>query len=793
MSKHPWAYLAAILLLILFMAQAVGNLTAQSPVVDEPSHIARAMAYWRVGDLRLQLGHPPLMHALAGLPLLLEPGVPDVSTLPGWQEPFDRGAVSQHALWDPERPTDRIVFLARWPVLMLALLLGALTMRWAGERFGVWAALIALFLFSFDPNVLAHAVLITTDLIVTFSIVLSLYTFDRWLRRRSILWLALSGVTLGLALVSKFTAIILVPLIGLLGLIAASRDKRWRHMIAVLVMIGVIGALVVWVVYRFEMGQFKPIPFNAPAPDFLQGVLRVQARDEEGRMAFLFGQMQPRGWWYYFPVALAVKTPLPTLVLIGATFITGAMAVFRLWKQRGAWRSSIEPMLPLMLLPLALLGVSMRSTLNVGYRHILPILPFLFILISGLQPPTFNLQSPISNLRPRLRGAALVAGLMLGAWLIAEAFLIYPYHLAYFNEAAGGPGNGFKILADSNVDWGQDVKRLKAWLDAHSVQEVYLSLFTGSVPERYGIRALPLPGPYESVDAGGFRRFTPAPGWYAISSSAWQGLRFHNPDTFDWFRRQKPVARIGHSLFVYHVLPSPDDEKWAAVCYSPDGPIDGAGLAAGFGRTDMRSIFFDCRRAWVYVHDGGPGYYVVPARGEPTIAAEMMLGRAVPVYHDRGDPIMSKDRPGFTLDRWDGQMELTARMSALIKPPGDLVFDPASLIGYEMNGGPWSAGGTITLTLWWRANAPGEVLLSSYAHLMNGERLVGSDGLGVPPQMWQAGDVIVERYVLPIPRDWPPGDSALHVGLYSAESGKRYALRSTGDEHPQLTTVPVGK
>ena len=116
MKKNAWAYLIAVALLGLFLAQAAGNVAAQSPVVDEPSHIARAMAYWRAGDLRLQLGHPPLIHAWAGLPLLLEPGVPQPASLPGWQ-PLSREEFNGHALWDEGRPTDRIVFLARWPVL----------------------------------------------------------------------------------------------------------------------------------------------------------------------------------------------------------------------------------------------------------------------------------------------------------------------------------------------------------------------------------------------------------------------------------------------------------------------------------------------------------------------------------------------------------------------------------------------------------------------------------------------------------------------------------------------------
>ena len=145
MKKHAWAYLVAVALVGLFFAQAAGNLSAQSPVVDEPSHITRAIAYWRVGDLRLQLGHPPLIHALAGLPLLLEPGIPQLTDLPGWQ-PLSREELNGHALWDEGRPTDRIVFLARWPVLMLGVLLGALIFRWAGERFGVRAAVMARFI-----------------------------------------------------------------------------------------------------------------------------------------------------------------------------------------------------------------------------------------------------------------------------------------------------------------------------------------------------------------------------------------------------------------------------------------------------------------------------------------------------------------------------------------------------------------------------------------------------------------------------------------------------------------------
>ncbi len=799
MRKHAWAYLAAVVLVWLFFAQAVGNLSAQSPVVDEPSHLARAMAYWRVGDLRLQLGHPPLVHALAGLPLLLEPSVPDVSSLPGWQAPFDRETLNGHALWDPERATDRIVFLARWTVLMLAALLGALIFRWAGERFGLRGAVAALFLFAFDPNLLAHSVVVTTDVAVTFFILLAVYSFDRWARHPSRRWLAISGIALGLAMGTKFSAIILLPVLGLLALYAGWRERRILPRLLGLAAIFVIGAVVVWAVYRFEVGPFDSPPITVPAPTLWNGLLRVKERDEEGRIAFLLGQISPKGWWYYFPVALAVKTPLPTLLLLGAVAIHGLVSIYH-WMRSGHPEElgrHIGLALALVLLPLAYFAVSLRSTLNIGYRHILPVLPFFFIVIAGLRitrqaPARTRGQAP-ARAQERV---AQIAGLLLAAWLVAGAASVYPDHLAYFNEAAGGPDNGYQILADSNLDWGQNIKRLKLWLEARHIGPVRLAAFTGSVPERYGLQVIKLPGPYEPPDAYGFQRFAPAPGVYAIGASSWQGLRLDNPDTFDWFRRQKPVARIGHSLFVYQVPESPATEKWAAVCYAPDGPVDGDGLAAGLGRTDLRSIFFDCRSSWVYVHDGGPGYYVVPAHGDPTIASEMLLGRATPVYHDRGNPVMFKDEPGLTLYRWEGEADAAARLAGLARPPGGAFdFGVASLIGYELSRGPIKPGGVISITTWWRANSPGEVLLSSYSHLMNGEILEASgDGLGMPPQMWQSGDVIVQRHVLKLRGDLPPGDYTLHIGLYLTPDGPRLPLKingQLGDEHPMLTALRV--
>jgi len=230
------------------------------------------------------------------------------------------------------------------------------------------------------------------------------------------------------------------------------------------------------------------------------------------------------------------------------------------------------------------------------------------------------------------------------------------------------------------------------------------------------------------------------------------------------------------------------------VCYAPDGPIDGDGLAAGLGRTDLRSIFFDCRDGWVYPREDGPGYYIVPARGDPTLAEMMMLDRATPIYHDRGDPAAPKDKPGFTLYHWEGQAELHAKLAALDKPPGGAFeFEPAILIGYELEH-KLVAGSAARLTTWWRANRPGDGNLAQYAHVMSGDRLAANgERVGVQqPQMWQPGDVTVQQFVFKLPQQ--PGEYSLHVGLYLAPDGPRLPLivhGLAGDEHPQLVTLQV--
>jgi hypothetical protein len=271
-----------IALLWLFWGRVLVNVRDQSPTMDEPFHLVRGVAYWRTGDLRLQYEHPPLSHALSGLFLALEPDLPSPADLKGW----DRASsidVARHLLREPGWPIGRVLFLGRWPILALGLVLSALVGRWAGELFGHWAGLAALFLCTFDPNILAHSSLITTDMAVTCLACAACYVFSCWLDRPTSGRLLLAGLTLGLAWGAKLSALILLPVLGLVLLWHVWRRKvsLWSLLIGFVAILS-ISLLVLWALYRFESGVWSPTGTWMPIPTHSAPSLSVNSPTRAG-------------------------------------------------------------------------------------------------------------------------------------------------------------------------------------------------------------------------------------------------------------------------------------------------------------------------------------------------------------------------------------------------------------------------------------------------------------------------------------------------------------------------------
>jgi hypothetical protein len=523
-------------LLILSFGLALTSAVQKSPTMDEQNHIARGAAYLGTGDPRLSIEHPPVVNVLSALPahLLLDLRLP----LDEWWDAGEWYHFADNFMWRVNQHPDRIVFLARLPIMGLGLLLTALVFRWASSCFGRWGGLLAAAFCALDPNVLAHERLSTTEVGGTLFAFLAAYVFWRRLRQPSLVATLLAGVALGLAFAAKLSALIFGPILALALLLDGGLNKSEpsRHLlrrIGTLGGVAVLALLVVWSSYGFQVGPVPGVARVVPASPYIRGVQAVLDFAGGGRSAYLLGEVSNEGWWYYFPVAFAVKTPLATL--IGLAIATGLVI----------WRPTSDDLF-ILIPPVVYFLTSTTVRLNLGYRHLLPMLPFLAVHIGRLaRRPVF---------KSRQVSTYFVIGL--AAWLAISTLGIYPHFLAYFNAIGGGPERGWRILVDSNIDWGQDLKGLGTWMEQESVERVKLSWFGSARPQAYGIPHDLLPGLPYGFAAWQDPPFTtehPEPGVYAISVSNLVGVAFPDHDLYAWFRARQPSTKIGYSVFVYRV------------------------------------------------------------------------------------------------------------------------------------------------------------------------------------------------------------------------------------------------
>jgi hypothetical protein len=247
-------------------------------------------------------------------------------------------------------------------------------------------------------------------------------------------------------------------------------------------------------------------------------------------VSYLLGAQSPTGWWYMSPVALAVKTPLAELALLALALVAaaGRLRTLRLRDMGFRW--------VLLLLPAACYFVAaLMSHSNAGERHLLPLHPFLFIFAAAVM-----LSGPV----PTWRWLAVAACALL---LIVETASVHPHYLAFFNALAGGPSGGRRYLVDSNLDWGQDVKNLKEYLDAHRIPEVCISYFGQADLDYYGIRHRELPDVLDVADA---RKLD------CVAAISVTNLGIYHKK-FAGLDRLEPDARIGYSIYVYDLRKRP--------------------------------------------------------------------------------------------------------------------------------------------------------------------------------------------------------------------------------------------
>jgi hypothetical protein len=718
-QRQPARWVAIALLWLAF-ALMVTSAGQKSATVDEQSHLFRGVAYLKTGATHFLLGHPLGASVWAAVPLLTERELALPLDTPAW-ESGNWSLAGDAFLWRLNADPLRLLFLGRLPMIWLTLLLGALVFRWGRQLAGPTAGLVALALLLLDPNVLAHGRLITNDVPVTAAFLLTIYAFWGYAQSGRRPWLALTGVGLGLAALSKYSAALLLPMLGLLALWLTWRRRSWRPLLALLP-IGLIGWAVIWLFYGLEL---RPLPGGA----FWDDLFWVMGYFGKGHGAYLLGETSPTGWWYYFPVAYGLKTPLPTLFLL---LLAAGVALWRWWRGAKVGETAVFLLLP----PFLYLLVSLVTSLNIGYRHLLPMLPFLAL---GTAVSLCRLADGAWARRTAVAGAAAVVLISLWQW---------PHYIPYFNALAGGPDTRWRLLSDSNVDWGQDLPALAAW-QRETGQPLKLSYFGTAHPSAYGLEFTLLPtwapGPEQGDPARqAYNPANPAPGLYAISVTNLHGVVLgEGRDTFAWFRDREPLARIGGSIFVY---PVEADGPPVDVAFSGTRPGDlVAELAAEWTGNDVRPRWFAARSSLIWPGEGG---WLAVAGERPFLPELAALWPEEPVAV-AGEQALYRLPPPPSLD-W--ATETTD-------------FGPLTFLGWQ----PVESG----LLTAWRVAGETERPLKLFIHLLDetGEILRQWDGLDIDPASWRSGDVFVQAH------EWADWEAArgrpLRIGVYDGETGER--------------------
>jgi hypothetical protein len=752
--KHQ---LGAALLLACLFAQTLAHARSASITFDEGPHLAIGYTTLRTGDLRLQPVHihPPLANVMAAAPLLFQTDLPDPRSVGGW-EIASLSAVTDALIWQYPHPR-RLAMASRFPIIVMTVILGTVVFRWASDLFGTRAGLVALFLYAFDPNVIAHGSLVTTDMAVVLWGTCAFFLVARYLRRASFSWRYWVGVgvTLGAALVSKVSAVSLLPVIGLLCLLGP-RSLPWRRRFLALAGCLILALLVLWAAYGFEVRRLPDLPLPLPAATHLAIYRSLREHYQLGHSAFLMGQNSDHGWWYYFPVAFILKTPLTSLLLLAASTVLSFRTLLKYPT------SNLQPPIPnlqsptsihrwgpLAMFPLLYIASTFFSSVDIGYRHLLPILPFLFIFTSQITRHASRITHHVS----RITYHALLA------YHCITTLLLSPNYLTYFSPFVGGPANGYRYLVDSNLDWGQNMWQLRDWVQENKVEKIYYAHFSPDRPQVYGVQADFLPPDPRAVP---FAMFNPAPGFYAIGATVLQGAYTPDVNTYAWFRSHDPLTRLGNALFVYHV-PSRPPPTWAVICTNPTPALSRGAVRRGFDRPDMRVILLDCQQSWLFSSQSQrePGRYVIDSEAEPPQGAVLEAA----ARHPDGSPLYNI---------YSISTEIVAQHPA----EGIALDGPLAFLGYELARAEVQPGEIVELRTFWKVEAVPSRPLSLMAHLLEPDETVIAvgDGLGLSIDQWQPGDVIVQRHRLLVPEGTAAGDYQMRTGVYWLDTTERWSV-----------------
>lgn len=580
----PAQVLPAVTAFLILSAQCfllVGSIRSKSPTIDEPHHLAIGVSTLASLDFRMCRDDPPLQNMLNAVPVLvLGKPVPPFDTQ-SWIEGRNYGGLA-HAFVEANR--GRILDYMWWARLVsvaIALATSTIVFFWAKDLFGVWAAVVCLVVAAFEPTMLAHGRLVTTDALAAFLVAATCYATWRYAEKSTTMNLAAVAVSLGMAMATKHSSLLLWPFVLLVVVARSSRRRPNRNTVlpnrvrrvAFRVTALVAGSgLVLWSLFGFEVGDSVTVdrppildplwssvyqagqvicgtvglqaPFGSPndpeewtwaamrrwlpAFSYWESLVVQAGHARRGHWANFRGDVGRRGWWLYYPVLLVTKTTISFLVLVALGFL------LLLGDRRYSWIDRVILAGPPVFLFFVLVFVNRAA---IGIRHLLPVFPVLSILAGCVT------QWPGGSVRVGRTALKILLGLLL-ILHAAEAIKSYPHFIPYYNQFARLAGGGFRVATDSNLDWGQDLPLLAKEVERRGIGSLYLIYF-GSLdfPSLYGLK-------WRDPDYSDLC----GPGWWAISATCLSGIgsRFTRDD-LACFREMDPVAVPGHSIYLFHI------------------------------------------------------------------------------------------------------------------------------------------------------------------------------------------------------------------------------------------------
>lgn len=586
LQKYWLGLTVGFLLLVSFGLMFFSN-KGDSLIIDEIAHIPSGYSYITTGDYRLNPEHPPLIKDLAAIPLYLT----------GMKFPYEYWRANQPVVNNQWETGWRFVYrmgndpelmkvYSHIPMFLVSLLFGFVVFKWARELYGDKAGVLALILYVFNTNIIAHSRFVTTDLGISFAFLVGSYALYRYLKSPNLKTLFWASLAFAFVLVTKFSAAVMVPTYGLVFvmlLLRKNSDKTdsflskvndpvwWKRIlpgIASFAFIGFVGLFFMWLFYlphtinmpaqvqkdliveslphggvlTSTLVKMSDNALTKPLAQYFLGFSMVASHVEGGHDAYLLGQVSNKGWWYYYPVTIAIKTQIALFALIALTLIFWKKIAHKDW----FWE------LYFFTLPVVLLFMGMTGSINLGIRYMLPIYAFIFVFVAKLAT-AFDLKQFESlwksGTKVKKDNAVRVNTILVSifvTWYVLAAILVYPFYLSYFNEFVGGYKNGYKYLTDSNVDWGQDVKRLAKWVNDNDIDRIFVDVFPGSMPASYFLGNKMIEWHVQNGQPKG---------WFAVSATFYQNSKLKKGANggmdYSWLDTKKPVEVLGGSILIY--------------------------------------------------------------------------------------------------------------------------------------------------------------------------------------------------------------------------------------------------